>query len=80
MPLTVFMSNIFRKLLKLEMLHSNIIRSYERAHKLTTRSISLKEVRVDRILEGTVGVQEYKNSDNPRSQFKDIPPDCVTQV
>ena len=44
------------------------------------RGISLKEVRVDRILEGVVGVQEYKNSVNPGPQFKDIFPNCVTQV
>ena len=31
------------------------------------RGISLKEVRVDRILEGAVGVQEYKNSVKPGS-------------
>ena len=40
----------------------------------------MKEVRVDRILEGAVGVQEYKNAVNPGPQFKDIPPDGVTQV
>ena len=39
------------------------------------RGISLKEVRIDRILEGAVGVQEYKNFVNPGSQFKDIPPE-----
>ena len=45
--------------------------------KLT--GISLKAVRGDRILEGAVDVQEYNNSVNPGPQFKDIPPDCVTQ-
>ena len=33
----------------------------------TTRGIFLKEIRVDRILEGAIGVQEYKNSVNPGS-------------
>ena len=44
-----------------------------------TIGISLKEIRVDKILKGAVGVQEYyKNSVNPGPQFKDIPPDCMT--
>ena len=30
-----------------------------------TRGISWKEIRVDRIMEGSVCVQEYKNSVNP---------------
>ena len=34
---------------------------------INTRGISLKEVRVDRILEGAVGDQEYKNSVKPGS-------------
>ena len=46
-------------------------------NKELSRGISLKEVRVDRFLEGAVGIQEYKNYVNPRPQFKDISPDCV---
>ena len=34
-----------------------------------SRGISLKVFRVDRILEGAVDVQEYKNSENPGSHI-----------
>ena len=38
-----------------------------------TRGISLNVLRVDRILEGAVGIQEYKNSVNPLGHiFEDI--------
>ena len=44
------------------------------------RGISLKVFRVNRILEGAVGVQEYKNSVNPGTHLKISLQICVTQI
>ena len=58
--------------------HTHICTSVQRSYLLPKkyiRGISLKLFRVDRILEGAVGVQEYKNLVNPGHTFEDIPPD-----
>ena len=61
--------NFVHRMYYRKILDSSQIYTYYILHKCiyAVRGISLKEVRVDRILAGAVGVQEYKNSVKPAS-------------